>query len=77
MEIPKIPKLATGTNNVQRDGLAFLHQGEAVVPKKYNPAMGGMQTITIEMPDIYMDNERVGRAVTPSITRTLRSAGAR
>jgi hypothetical protein len=77
MEIPKIPALATGTNNVQRDGLAFLHQGEAVVPKKYNPAMGGMQTITIEMPDIYMDNERVGRAVTPSITRTLRLAGAR
>jgi hypothetical protein len=39
--IPEIPALATGTNNVQRDGLAYLHQGEAVVPKKYNPAMGG------------------------------------
>lgn len=36
-----IPKLSTGTNNVAREGLAYLHQGEAVVPKKYNPAIGG------------------------------------
>jgi len=35
-----IPKLATGTNNVKREGLAYLHSGEAVVPKKYNPAVG-------------------------------------
>jgi len=41
INIPKIPKLAVGTNYVQRDGLAFLHEGEAVVPKKYNPAAGG------------------------------------
>jgi hypothetical protein len=75
-----VPKLATGTNNVQREGLAYLHEGEAVVPKKYNPAIGGFnnnQTLMIEMPDIYMDNEKVGRAVTPSISRTLRLAGAR
>lgn len=36
-----IPKLATGTNYVAGDGLAYLHKGEAVVPKKYNPAIGG------------------------------------
>lgn len=41
ISIPKIPKLATGTNYVARDGLAFLHEGEAVVPKEYNPAIGG------------------------------------
>ena len=36
-----IPKLSTGTNYVAQEGLAYLHQGEAVVPKKYNPAIGG------------------------------------
>jgi len=39
--IPEIPKLAVGTNYVAQDGLAYLHEGEAVVPKKYNPAAGG------------------------------------
>lgn len=36
-----IPSLNVGTNNVKHEGLAYLHQGEAVVPKKYNPAVGG------------------------------------
>ena len=33
-----IPAFAVGTNYVPRDTLAYLHQGEAVVPKAYNPA---------------------------------------
>lgn len=38
----KTPSLATGTNYMPSDGLAFLHQGEAVIPKKFNPdAFGG------------------------------------
>ena len=41
INIPLIPKLATGTNYVAGEGLAYLHEGEAVVPKKYNPAIGG------------------------------------
>lgn len=41
INIPLIPKLATGTNYVASEGLAYLHEGEAVVPKKYNPAVGG------------------------------------
>ena len=32
----KIQKNAAGTNWVESDGLAFLHQGEAIIPKKYN-----------------------------------------
>lgn len=75
-----IPRLAVGTNYVAGDGLAYLHEGEAVVPKKYNPAMGfgnGMQTITVQMPDIYIDSDKIGRAITPSISKTLRLAGAR
>ena len=31
-----VPKYEQGTNYVPNDGLAYLHQGEAVVPKKYN-----------------------------------------
>jgi hypothetical protein len=31
-----IPKLAVGTNYVADDGLAYLHKGEAVIPKKFN-----------------------------------------
>ena len=42
ISIPKIPKLAVGTNYVPQDMLAYLHEGEAVVPKAYNPAAGGM-----------------------------------
>lgn len=38
-----VPKYEQGTNYVPNDGLAYLHQGEAVVPKKYNtPYQTGM-----------------------------------
>ena len=36
---PQIPKLATGTNKIEYEGLYHLHKDEAVVPKKYNPAV--------------------------------------
>lgn len=32
---------AVGTNYVPSDQLAFIHKGEAIVPKEYNPAAGG------------------------------------
>lgn len=35
-----LPRLETGTNNVPQEGIYHLHPGEAVVPKKYNPALG-------------------------------------
>lgn len=77
--IPNIPKLATGTNNVAQEGLAYLHQGEAVVPKKYNPAIGGGRgsyaTLNIAMGDINMDGNKVGRAVTPYVTKTVKLSG--
>lgn len=37
----KIPGLATGTNEIEKEGLYHLHEGEAVVPKRYNPTTGG------------------------------------
>ena len=45
--IPKIPKLATGTNYVPEDTLAMIHQGEAVIPKKFNPYANGINSKTI------------------------------
>ena len=44
VSIPRfVPKYEKGTNYVPSDGLAYLHQGEAVVPKKYNqPYSQGM-----------------------------------
>lgn len=35
-----IPRLDTGTNEIPYEGIYHLHPGEAVVPKKYNPALG-------------------------------------
>lgn len=35
-----IPRLSTGTNEIPKEGIYHLHPGEAVVPKKYNPAIG-------------------------------------
>ncbi len=51
------PKLATGTNYVPRNMLAMLHQGEAVVPARYNPAAGGAGAgVTIQYaPNISVD----------------------
>ena len=37
ISIPRfVPQYETGTNYVPSNGLAYLHQGEAVIPKKYN-----------------------------------------
>lgn len=40
----RIPSLAIGTNDIPYEGLYHLHEGESVVPKKYNPAVGGGYT---------------------------------
>ena len=33
-----LPEFAVGTNRVPRDMIAMIHEGEAIVPKAYNPA---------------------------------------
>lgn len=46
---PTITGLATGTNFVPQDMLAMIHQGEAIVPKQYNPAIGGENVVASEI----------------------------
>jgi hypothetical protein len=36
-----LPAFATGTNFVPQDMVAMIHQGEAIIPRQYNPAAGG------------------------------------
>ena len=62
LRIPNIPKLNVGTNYVQHEGLAYLHEGEAVVPKKYNPAIGGNAGATYVTVVADMDVNKFGKA---------------
>lgn len=41
VKIPNIPQLEVGTPNIETEGLYHLHEGEMVVPKKYNPNTNG------------------------------------
>lgn len=47
VNIPLIPKLKTGTNIVPNDMLAQLHEGEAVIPKKFNPYVNPIRNNTV------------------------------
>ena len=62
VNFPMIPKLSVGTNYVQREGLAYLHEGEAVVPKKYNPVLGGNTGATYVTVVADMDVNKFGKA---------------
>lgn len=60
INIPLIPKLATGTNYVPDDMLAMIHEGEAVVPKKFNPYANGIDSSRISsMQNTYNPNIQV------------------
>lgn len=55
-----IPTLAVGTNFVPADTLAYIHKGEAVIPREYNPFANGkgMGAITIQITgDNYFNSE--------------------
>lgn len=38
-----LPRFDVGTNYVQQDMVAVVHEGEAIVPRAYNPSAGGAQ----------------------------------
>jgi hypothetical protein len=45
---PQLTAYAVGTNYVTSTGPAMLHEGEAVIPKAYNPAAGGQSNERLE-----------------------------
>ena len=66
-----IPTLAKGTNEVLGEGLAYLHEGEAVVPKKYNPATGGLGYLTKEFQKLVADTMTLSPSVVNSASLNL------
>ena len=81
-KLPKIPSLDVGTNFVAKDGLAFLHKGEAVVPRKYNPAAGGRggdTNITVQEMHVRSEEDiyKVSRQLKRLQDRALLSKGTR
>jgi hypothetical protein len=78
-------QMATGTNYVPKDGPYYLHEGESVQPKKYNPAAGGVgqepsfdfsgQTINVgagvSPPEVYEAVKRGNDYVEQRIRRLL------
>lgn len=66
-----IPTLAKGTNEVLGEGIAYLHEGEAVVPKKYNPATGGIGYLTKEFQKLVADTMTLSPNVVNSASLNL------
>ena len=58
----KLPAFAVGTNYVPQTGPALLHEGEAVIPKAFNPWAGGGQgngEMLAELRALRQTNERL------------------
>jgi len=73
LPVPQIPKLEVGTNYVSQEGLAYLHEGEAVVPKKYNPAVGGYGNGTIKVENSNVVTLQVDKRVLAEIVNNYNS----
>jgi len=61
-----LPKLATGTNYVPTTMPALLHEGEAVIPRAFNPAAGGyaqQEEMLAEMKALRAQNQQQGKAL--------------
>jgi len=79
-----------GTNYIPNDQLAVVHKGEAVVPKKYNPAIGGglnnnddvvnainvlNQTLINKNMNAYISRDDIGKASVDYINNKTRQLG--
>jgi hypothetical protein len=72
-------KMATGTNYVPYDGFnAILHEGEAVIPKKYNPAAGGSSGGGVQIGTIQINvkggqtNDETAAALRAELMKTMK-----
>lgn len=73
--IPKLPMLETGTNFVPQDGPAFLHKGEAVVPKKYNDGGSGGNSGP-NITNVYLDGKLISSEVDNGLGGRINALGA-
>ncbi len=60
--VPQIPYLDVGTNYVAKDGLAYIHEGEAVVPKKFNK-QEFFNTNNIELAELLKEQNNLIRSL--------------
>jgi hypothetical protein len=67
-----IPGFAVGTNYVPRDMVAQIHQGEAIVPKAYNPAAGGQSELVAEVRALRGEVERLRTGAFSAIEKNTR-----
>ena len=81
--VPDIKKLghinsfAVGTNYVTHDQLAIVHEGEAIIPKKYNPSAGGIGGGGGIVINISGDNHFSGDADVEKLVAKIKSALSR
>lgn len=73
LSVPQIPQLNVGTNYVAQEGLAYLHEGEAVVPKKYNPAIGGYGNGIIKIENYNTTTLQVDRKTLAEVVNSYNS----
>ena len=66
--IKKVAHMSVGTNYVPNDGLAYLHQGEAVIPAKYNkPFMMNNSNLEDAIYNLTRQVEQIGSKVDQGI----------
>lgn len=83
--IPNIPKLAIGTDNVNKDGLAMLHKGEQVVPADVvkggytnnfrNNSKPTQITISQTPINLVVNDETLVSAMLPEFSRQIMQSG--
>lgn len=54
-----LPAFDVGTNRVEKDMVALIHEGEAIVPKAYNPAAGGVSGDNRVVEQLSILNKRI------------------
>lgn len=69
-----VPQFAVGTNYVPRDMLARIHEGEAIIPKAYNPAAGGNDAMVAELRAVRAELEGLRAEVRADVGHNAKTA---